>query len=246
MPQQLTMKRSGFSLIELLVVIVIIGLLVAMLMPSLTSARKSARSVQCLSQLRQLSIAHESYADAANDQYPDRSGSLWPTRLADHGLTLELIICPEDEDPTAGELTHSFPEYRLSRSYVINGFNDYFVIALGLGSDDSVSFHGLSMPRHAVKQPSATLALAGKRSGSDHLYVDLLESGGDDLNEIEYQRHAVRSGNHAYLDGAARSVAFPDTLFPENQWGVTGPGRGLITDPGNRRPGEPKASARRS
>ncbi|MFK7883699.1 MAG: type II secretion system protein [Phycisphaerales bacterium] len=56
-------RRSGFSLIELLVVIAIIGLLIAVLLPTLGSARDSARRVICMSNQRQLWMAWSMYAD---------------------------------------------------------------------------------------------------------------------------------------------------------------------------------------
>ncbi|HEY4309306.1 MAG TPA: type II secretion system protein [Pirellulales bacterium] len=67
-------KRQAFSLIELLMVIGIISLLVGMLLPALSKARRSSQSVQCRSQLRQLGIAFHMYASANRGYLPSWSG----------------------------------------------------------------------------------------------------------------------------------------------------------------------------
>ena len=59
-------REGGFSLIELLVVIGIIGILMTLLLPALTSARERAREIVCLSNLTQLGFSALSYAEDNN------------------------------------------------------------------------------------------------------------------------------------------------------------------------------------
>lgn len=68
-------RNRGFTLIELLVVVAIISLLMAIMLPSLTSVRERSRTAVCLSNLRQLSHGWHMYADENNDvSVPGRFG----------------------------------------------------------------------------------------------------------------------------------------------------------------------------
>ena len=94
--------NTGFTLIEVLVTISIIGLLASLTLVSFGSSQKSARDVQRKSDLKQYSASLEGYANQNNSLYPERATtvSAQTTLCTDLGMT----SCPEDPkniaDPT--------------------------------------------------------------------------------------------------------------------------------------------------
>lgn len=119
------MNKKAFTLIELLVVIAIIALLLAILMPSLQSAKKIAQAVICRSNLKQWGLIYSLYASDNNGSLPQGTGiSLGGTTISDSdaywpGATMpyyespKIRFCPSskpDRDPANDPLTFSIPE----------------------------------------------------------------------------------------------------------------------------------------
>ena len=70
------MKRKAFTLVELLVVIAIIGILVALLLPAIQSAREASRRTTCSNHLRQLALAFHTH-HSAHRFFPSAGGPDW-------------------------------------------------------------------------------------------------------------------------------------------------------------------------
>jgi prepilin-type N-terminal cleavage/methylation domain-containing protein len=93
--RRLPSVAPGFTLIELLVVISIIALLISLLLPALTAARETARAIKCGSNLRQIGIMGEVYAQDY-DGWAPHTGSYgqaygMPNRFWKDGVASYLI-----------------------------------------------------------------------------------------------------------------------------------------------------------
>lgn len=85
---------------EVIVVVVIISVLVGILVPVISGARRSAKSVSCLSQLRQIGAAMQQYATDNTGVFPDTtaSGVSWETLVAKYTGSGKIFRCPADEE----------------------------------------------------------------------------------------------------------------------------------------------------
>jgi prepilin-type N-terminal cleavage/methylation domain-containing protein/prepilin-type processing-associated H-X9-DG protein len=102
------MRRKGFTLVELLVVISIIAILLAVLMPALGKVKKTAMRVICVSNEKQWALGFEMYTNNYNGKfptapYPSDSGC-WINAVpkyiaADPNVASDIYLCPAAKQP---------------------------------------------------------------------------------------------------------------------------------------------------
>jgi len=105
--------KKAFTLIELLVVIAIIAILAAILFPVFAKVREKARTISCLSNMKQMGLAFTQYnqdndeknPNGINNFYPGGNG--WAGQLYPYVKSEKVYFCP-DETSTQGSSYTSY------------------------------------------------------------------------------------------------------------------------------------------
>ena len=88
-------RKTGFTLVELLVVIAIIAILVLLLLPAINAAREAARRASCTNNIRQVAIAMLNYESARGTFPSSRSGA--------GGWSTQALLLPYLEEQSLAE-----------------------------------------------------------------------------------------------------------------------------------------------
>ena len=124
--------RHGFTLIELLVVIAIIAILAAILFPVFARAREKARQTSCLSNVKQLMLAVQQYAQDYDELMPRHGNTpVWGAALYPYANNTQIFNCPSASGAGVSAVS-DFSNgglYHYSWNYYANGGQNSMALA---------------------------------------------------------------------------------------------------------------------
>jgi prepilin-type N-terminal cleavage/methylation domain-containing protein/prepilin-type processing-associated H-X9-DG protein len=193
------LKKTAFTLIELLVVIGIIAVLIAVLLPALRKAREAARSVACLSNLRQVHLVlHTSVLPEESYRYPygiQSAKPLYLKRIADKAPVMtqdhsrNILACPSD-------LAEPLPRIAAwySGSWGSQLYHSY--------AGNLVLFRKIIPNRDPPERRRLTEV---RRASETYEFTDGVNRGMEPSNQSFYSQHRTGS-NFVFVDGHAEWV----------------------------------------
>lgn len=163
------MSRRAFTLVELLVVMAIVGLLGALLLPSLSKAGERARVTACRSNLRQVGIALRLYLDDHGNRFPTMQNRSRGTNFVVPS-TPEIVLAPQ----LGSALVWKCPSDR-QRLFEDTGSSYFWNFLVNGQPADRVRIMGRAVTAAGFplfSDKAGFHAALGPRQAQNHLYAD--------------------------------------------------------------------------
>jgi prepilin-type N-terminal cleavage/methylation domain-containing protein/prepilin-type processing-associated H-X9-DG protein len=181
-------QGTGFTLIEILVVIAIIAILAAILFPVFARARENARRASCQSNLKQIGLGFLMYAQDYDSvlpalgwatgetiTYPDGTVAqpYWPVRIYPYIKSVQLFNCPSTDKKWAGDVNGTYQ--------IGYGANDYLLWNRPL--------------QDSIDKPTETLLVADSEGSTSYTIFPVWDAA-----RYISDRH-LEGGNILFCDG---------------------------------------------
>ncbi len=211
------LQRLGFTLIELLVVIAIIALLMGILLPSLSRAREQARKIACLSNMRQMGVALQTYLIDSEYRLPPSSchckdpNDHWLRILAGHTQEQLLFHCPSDMGKDFVDWDKPLEDQQAMRysSFAVNALLDPIHFRYGARANRYNDTNTIRHPMYAIWISEAPDT--ENFNLADHIHPEMWEGSVEYAKQsIAWDRHKGTS-NYLFADGHAENLEFEET-----------------------------------
>lgn len=216
--------KSGFTLVELLVVLAVICILVALLFPVFSRVRENARRTTCMSNLKQIGLGMQQYISDYDGVTPsiyvditsDPGGSdpggtakghirgyNWRVQTFSYIKSTEIFRCPSNPmNKESATVTSAAQPIQVNVSYAAN----YGTGGLGAFSN-AVASPAVTLKESEIEKPAETISIAETTSTSPEMDMD------DNANIGKLFAGHNGTSNYLFVDGHVKALSPYQTYY---------------------------------